>query len=92
MVERRAGGGSPAAPEKPDLAKIIPARQIREDQLTARIPFGNFYKSQAHQIETIGGLPLLANHLARREAQQFDAFAKVIDKILRKAAKNRNIS
>ena len=92
VVERRAGRGPRAAAEQADFAEIIAARQIGQHQFAAGIFLGNFHKSQPHQIKTVGGFALLADHLAGRESHQFDAVAEVVDEILREAAKNRNIA
>ena len=36
----------------------------------------HFHESDAHEIETVGGLALTADHLARRVAKQFDVFRR----------------
>ena len=78
--------------EQANFAEIIAARQIGQHQFAAGVSLRNFHEAEPHEIKTVGGISLFADHLAGREAQQLDAIAQMVDEILFQAAEDGDIS
>src|ERR1700674_5738880 len=66
-----------ATPEQANFAEKISAREVREDELTSGIIFGNLHESEMHDIEVLGRATLPGNALARRVTLEHDVFFQV---------------
>src|SRR6266478_4453599 len=84
VVECGAGGCAQTAAQQTYLAEVIAARKVGEYHLSAGIIFGDFYKADAHEIETVRRFALKRDRLAGSESLQFHAFLQVLDEIRRK--------
>jgi hypothetical protein len=81
VIQCGAHGGSHASAEQANLAKIISARQVREDHLAAGIIFGNFHEADAYEVKAVSGIALARDDLAGSEALQFHALLQVVDEV-----------
>ena len=81
VIERRASGCPHTAAEKTDLAEIIAAREIRENEFAAGIVFRNLYEADAHEIKAVRRFALPRDELAGGVAHKLDAFFQVFDEV-----------
>src|SRR5580704_3509315 len=81
MIERRARRRADVAGKQSGFAKIIAARKIGEHHISARMRLRHLHETYADKIETVGGVALPANHLARRATHKFHALAQAADEL-----------
>ncbi len=90
VIQRRASRGAHGIFQQRRFAEIFAARKISQHHFAAGVRLRHFHEADAHQIKTVGGIALAANHLARSKAQQLDAFAQAVDEFVRQFREHRN--
>jgi len=81
VIERGAGGSACTAAKQADLAEVVAAGDVGEDEFAAGIVFDDFHKADADEVETVGGFALARDDLPGRVADEFNAVFEMVDKV-----------
>ena len=90
VIERSAGRHARAVQQERHLAEVAALGEIGQHNVAAGMLLRDLHEAQAHQVEAVGCIALLADDLSRQVADEFDALLEVGDEVRRERRQHGN--